>query len=92
MRLTDTIAKLHDPFQVVIPEAGRFLNLCHNVRWVCIVRVVAHDQPPNFYNILRALYKGQSNPIDSNTQHVIQIFSVLGCQAIAKQSITVYQT
>mmetsp|Transcript_15710 Transcript_15710/g.32480 ORF Transcript_15710/g.32480 Transcript_15710/m.32480 type:complete len:436 (-) Transcript_15710:247-1554(-) len=76
----DSVAQFDQFLQIVSVEARGFFDLGHN-RWLGFPRRdLAVDNFPNFQNVFWLLDKRQSDPIDTNLQHVIQIAAILGCK------------
>ena len=77
----DTIAKFHNLLERVSIKAGWHFDLGHNIRGEGVLRIELRNQLLDFNDVLRTLDEGQGNPVHPDAQHVLQVRSILGCQA-----------
>mmetsp|Transcript_88593 Transcript_88593/g.173290 ORF Transcript_88593/g.173290 Transcript_88593/m.173290 type:complete len:329 (+) Transcript_88593:742-1728(+) len=74
----DTVAKVDQSLQIVSVKAGRLFNFGHDTRFEVTLGDFGINDGSDLFNIFGTLHKGQSDPIDTNFQHVIKIASILG--------------
>ena len=79
--LTYAIGELDDLGEGIAHEATGFLDLRHYVGRERVRGIVFHDQPLDLDNVLRTLDETQRYPIDSNTEHVLEILAILRGEA-----------
>jgi len=77
----DTVAKFYNLFKIVTLETRWLFNFGHDAGREVTLRDFGCDNFFDLQNVFGALHKGKSNPVHTNLEHVIQIGSVLGCQA-----------
>ena len=79
--LTYAIGELDDLGEGIAHEATGFLDLRHYVGRERVRGIVFHDQSLDLDNVLRTLDEAQRDPIDSNTEHVLEILAILRGEA-----------
>lgn len=76
----DSVASSHNLLEIVIQKARGLFNLGHDSGSESSGGQFFVNQGIDFINIRGSLDERKRNPVDTNSQHVLQVTAVLGCE------------